>query len=252
MYFLLSNDDGYQAKGLQSLYAALAKSHALTVVAPEHNKSGCSHALTLDKPVHVRTAENGFIYVSGTPADCVHLAITNLLKKTPDMVLSGINAGANLGDDVLYSGTVAAAMEARFLGCPALAISLAGRNTIHYETAAQVTLKIIELLPMSSLKTAPILNINVPDIPFEEIGRFEVTRLGNRHQSEPSIKSKDIHDNTVYSIGIAGKSKDNEAGTDFHAVNNNNVSITPLHVDLTQYNMVADPTSWITLEKLNE
>ena len=246
MYFLLTNDDGYQAEGLQSLYTALAKSHEVTVIAPEYNQSGCSHALTLNQPLHVQTATNGFTYVRGTPADCIHLAITNLLKKPPDMVISGINAGANLGDDVLYSGTVAAAMEARFLACPALAISLAGRNTVYYETATQVTLKIIELLSIAA-QTAPILNINVPDIPFREIEQFEVTRLGKRHQSEPAIKSKGNHENTVYSIGLAGKSKDNGVGTDFHAVKNSNVSITPLHADLTQHTMVADQTSWIRL-----
>lgn len=247
MYCLLSNDDGYQAKGLQSLYIALAESHEIMVVAPEYNKSGCGHAITLDQPLYMHTAENGFIYISGTPADCIHLATNNLLKKQPDMVLSGINAGANLGDDILYSGTVAAAMEARFLGCPALAISLASRQAIHYETATQVTLKIIELLSISPLKTAPILNINIPDIPFKKIRQFEVTRLGQRHQSEPAIKSEDSHGNIAYSIGAAGKSKDNGVGTDFHAVKNNNVSITPLHTDLTQHIMVADQTPWITL-----
>ena len=245
MHYLLSNDDGYQATGLRLLAEALKKSGDVTVVAPDRDRSGASNSLTLDVPIHTHLADNGFIYVNGTPTDCIHLAITGLLEKEPDMVLSGINAGANLGDDVLYSGTVAAAMEARFLGCPAMAVSLANHEPVHFDTAVSVVLQLIASLPMLSLESELLLNVNVPDIPFEEIGEFEVTRLGNRHKSEPAVKSEDPRGRPVYWVGPVGLEQDAGPGTDFYAINNNNVSITPLQADLTKYSVIEDITQWV-------
>lgn len=250
MHYLLSNDDGYQAKGIRLLADALKISGEVTVVAPERDRSGASNSLTLDAPIHMHTADNGFIYVNGTPTDCIHLAITGLLEKEPDMVLSGINAGANLGDDVHYSGTVAAAMEARFLGCTAIAISLATRGLasqepVHFDTAVKVILEMIESLPALSLESELLLNVNVPDVPYEEIGEFEVTRLGNRHKSEPAIRSEDPRGRPIFWVGPVGTEQDAGPGTDFYAINNNNVSITPLQVDLTKYSVIEDITQWI-------
>lgn len=255
MHFLLSNDDGYQATGLKLLAQALEKSGQVTVVAPERDKSGASNSLTLDAPIYMHTADNGFMYVNGTPTDCVHLAITGLLEEEPDMVLSGINAGANLGDDILYSGTVAAAMEARFLGCPAVAISLASQagldeEAVHFDTAVRVVLELIETLPSLSLESELLLNVNVPDVSYEEIGEFEVTRLGSRHKSEPSIKSEDPRGRSIFWVGPVGPEQDAGPGTDFYAINNNNVSITPLQVDLTKYSVIEDVTQWVG-EELN-
>ena len=244
MRYLLSNDDGYQATGIRLLAEALEQSGEVTVVAPDRDRSAASNSLTLDAPLYIHTADNGFIYINGTPTDCIHLAITGLLDKEPDMVLSGINAGANLGDDVLYSGTVAAAMEARFLGCPAIAISLASQEPVHFDTAVSVVLKLIESLPLMSHESELLLNVNVPDIPFEEIGEFEVTRLGNRHKSEPAIKSMDPRGRSIYWVGPVGPEQDAGPGTDFYAINHNNVSITPLQADLTKYSVIEDITQW--------
>ena len=238
MRYLLSNDDGYQATGIRLLAEALEQSGEVTVVAPDRDRSAASNSLTLDAPLYIHTADNGFIYINGTPTDCIHLAITGLLDKEPDMVLSGINAGANLGDDVLYSGTVAAAMEARFLGCPAIAVSLASQEPVNFDTAVSVVLKLIESLPLMSHESELLLNVNVPDIPFEEIGAFEVTRLGNRHKSEPAIEAKDPRGRSIYWVGPVGPEQDDGTGTDFYAINHNNVSITPLQVDLTKYSVI--------------
>ncbi|RKZ48919.1 MAG: 5'/3'-nucleotidase SurE [Gammaproteobacteria bacterium] len=256
MRYLLSNDDGYQATGIKLLAEALEKSGEVTVVAPDRDRSGASNSLTLDAPIHMHTADNGFIYVNGTPTDCVHLAITGLLEEEPDMVLSGINAGANLGDDVLYSGTVAAAMEARFLGCPAIAISLASQagvneEAVHFDTAVRVVLELIESLPSLALESELLLNVNVPDMPYEEIGEFEVTRLGNRHKSEPAIKAEDPRGRPIFWVGPVGPEQDAGPGTDFYAINNNNVSITPMQVDLTKYSVIEYVTQWVG-EKLNK
>ncbi len=256
MHYLISNDDGYQATGIKLLAQALEKSGQVTVVAPERDRSGASNSLTLDAPIYMHTADNGFIYVNGTPTDCVHLAITGLLEEEPDMVLSGINAGANLGDDILYSGTVAAAMEARFLGCPAIAISLASQTgineeAVHFDTAVRVVLELIETLPSLSLESELLLNVNVPDVPYEEIGEFEVTRLGSRHKSEPAIKSEDPRGRSIFWVGPVGPEQDAGPGTDFYAINNNNVSITPMQVDLTKYSFIEDVTQWVG-EKLNK
>ena len=245
MRYLLSNDDGYQATGIRLLAEALEQSGEVTVVAPDRDRSAASNSLTLDAPLYIHTADNGFIYINGTPTDCIHLAITGLLDKETDMVLSGINAGANLGDDVLYSGTVAAAMEARFLGCPAIAISLASQEPVHFDTAVSVVLKLIKSLPLMSHESELLLNVNVPDIPFEEIGAFEVTRLGNRHKSEPAIEAKDPRGRSIYWVGPVGPEQDAGPGTDFYAINHNNVSITPLQVDLTKYSVIEDITQWV-------
>ena len=244
MQFLLSNDDGYLARGIEVLAEALSEVGKVTVVAPDRDRSGASNSLTLDAPLRTHTAENGFIYVDGTPTDCVHLAITGLLDHEPDMVISGINAGANLGDDVLYSGTVAAAMEGRFLGCPAISVSLAGDNPSHFDTAVHVILKLISSL--SSLSSAPelLLNVNVPDIPINEVGKFEITRLGQRHKSEPAIQTKDPRGQPIFWVGPVGQEQHAGPGTDFHALKNNNVSITPLQVDLTRYSMLDELGQW--------
>jgi 5'-nucleotidase len=245
MHFLLSNDDGYQAIGLELLAESLSELGQVTVVAPERDRSGASNSLTLDAPLYAKTAPNGFIYVNGTPTDCVHLAITGLLQHEPDMVISGVNAGANLGDDVLYSGTVAAAMEGRFLGRTALAVSLVGDNVTRFDTAVRVTRRLIQALMSSPLYPGLLLNINVPDAPYEKLGRIEVTRLGQRHKSEPAIKMKDPRNRIVYWVGPVGPGVDEGPGTDFYAVNRGNVSITPLQVDLTRYSVLEDLTVWL-------
>ena len=245
MHFLLSNDDGYQAIGLELLAKSLSELGQVTVVAPERDRSGASNSLTLDAPIYARTAVNGFIYVNGTPTDCVHLAITGLLGQEPDMVISGINAGANLGDDVLYSGTVAAAMEGRFLGRTAMAISLVGDNVSNFQTAVQVVRHLIEEMMAKPLEPGLLLNINIPDVPYAKLGRLEVTRLGQRHKSEPAIKTKDPRNRTVYWVGPVGPGVDEGPGTDFYAISHGNVSITPLQYDLTRYSVLEDLSIWI-------
>ena len=245
MHFLLSNDDGYQAKGLAMLADALSTAGRVTVVAPDRDRSGASNSLTLDAPLYPQTAPNGFIFINGTPTDCIHLAITGLLDTEPDMVISGINSGANLGDDVLYSGTVAAAMEGRFLGCPAMAISLASSNPVHYETAVKVILKIINSVSTLVISNDILLNVNVPDVPYDQIGMFEVTRLGQRHKSEPAVAAVDPRGKSVFWVGPVGQGQDAGPGTDFHAIKNNNVSITPLQVDLTRYSVIDELSRWV-------
>jgi 5'-nucleotidase len=245
MHFLVSNDDGYQAPGLGLLAAALSRMGSVTVVAPERNCSGASNSLTLESPLHVRRADNGFLYVNGTPTDCVHLAIAGLLDEEPDMVVSGINAGANLGDDVLYSGTVAAAMEGRFLGRPALALSLAGDNPTHYEAAVTKAVAFVRRMLDEPPGNDLLLNINFPDVPLPEYGTWEVTRLGNRHRSEPAMKAQDPRRRTVYWIGPAGAGQDAGPGTDFHAISRKNVSVTPLQIDLTRHSVLPKLAGWM-------
>ncbi|WP_455220041.1 5'/3'-nucleotidase SurE [Kaarinaea lacus] len=245
MRILLSNDDGYQAPGLKALAATLQSISDVDVVAPDRNRSGASNSLTLDSPMRPQTMDNGFISVDGTPTDCVHLAITGLLDVEPDMVIAGINAGSNMGDDVLYSGTVAAAMEGRFLGLPAMAVSLVGEKFLHYDTAAQVAMKLLQKLQQHPLPADTILNVNVPDVPWEQLSGFEATRLGRRHKSEPVVKTQDPRGRPIYWVGPVGKEEDAGPGTDFFAVNNNAVSITPIHVDLTQYNAIDTVASWL-------
>ncbi len=242
---LISNDDGVYAPGIIALAEAMKKIANIKVVAPDRNRSGASHSLTLNRPLHMNEIENGFFSVDGTPTDCVHLAVTGLMEALPDIVVSGINNGSNLGDDVLYSGTVAAAMEGRFLGFPAIAISLVGTQCKHYETAAIIARHIVERLQHDPLPAATILNVNVPDVHFKDIQGYEVTRLGTRHNAEPTIKSTDPRGETIYWIGPAGLENDAGPGTDFHAVKNNKVSITPLHADLTSYESFTRLATWV-------
>lgn len=242
---LLSNDDGYLAPGLAQLAQALQPLAAITVVAPERDRSGASNSLTLVRPLRVHTAANGFIYVDGTPTDCVHLAITGLMEQEPDMVISGINHGGNLGDDVLYSGTVAAAMEGRFLGLPAIAVSLVGSRGAHFATAARVVVELLARLERASLPADTILNVNVPDVPFADLAGLAATRLGHRHKAEPVVRAADPYGRPIYWVGPPGAEADAGPGTDFHAVKNNFVSVTPLHVDLTRYTALEQVASWL-------
>ncbi len=245
MKILLSNDDGYLAPGIVCLAQALRKVAEVMVVAPERDRSGASNSLTLDNPLRAVRVSDQLIRVDGTPTDCVHLAITGLLEYEPDMVIAGINGGANLGDDVLYSGTVAAAMEGRFLGLPALAVSLIGPDCVHYETAARVTCQLIARLLDDPLPADTILNVNVPDLPWEQIAGFEATRLGHRHKAEPVIRGTDPRGRTIYWVGPPGAEQDAGPGTDFYAVRRNHVSVTPIQVDLTRYSALDQVAHWV-------
>jgi len=245
VHILISNDDGYRAPGLEVLVKSLAKHEQLSVVAPERNRSGSSNSLTLERPLRAHEYAAGCYFVDGTPTDCVHLAITGLLKSEPDMVISGINAGANMGDDVLYSGTVAAAMEGRHLGLPSIAVSMDSYQPEYYETAAIAIEKIISTLQAKPIPQNTILNINVPDVPWGSIRGLQVTRLGNRHKSEGVIKQKDPRGDVMYWVGPPGIAQDAGEGTDFYAVKNNYISVTPLHIDLTQYDSLANLTEWL-------
>lgn len=245
MRILLSNDDGYFAPGLICLAEALATIAEIIVVAPERDRSGASNSLTLDRPLSLRKSHNGFYYVNGTPTDCVHLAVTGMLDTLPDMVVSGINDGANMGDDTLYSGTVAAATEGFLLGIPSLAVSLAGFSKGNFATAAQVAKEIIQRFSNDRLHGPVLLNVNVPDIAHGELQGLEVTRLGRRHKAEPVVKSKSPRGETVYWVGAAGPAQDAGEGTDFFAIKNNRVSITPLQIDLTRYGQLDAVREWI-------
>jgi 5'-nucleotidase len=238
MHILISNDDGYRAPGIRCLAQAVESVAKVTVVAPDRDRSGASNSLTLDNPLRARTASNGFTYVEGTPTDCVHLAITGLLADEPDMVISGINAGANLGDDVIYSGTVAAAMEGRFLGLPAIAVSMVSHQPQNYAAAAQVVLDLLTRIRSHPVPAETILNVNVPDLPYEALRGWQVTRLGHRHKSEPVIRQTDPRGRPIYWVGPAGSEQDAGSGTDFHAVRNGFVSVTPIHVDLTRHEVL--------------
>lgn len=250
MKILISNDDGFLAPGIKILAKVLGELAEITVVAPDRNRSGASNSLTLDNPLRATTQENGFISVNGTPTDCVHLAVTGLLKEMPDMVVSGINEGSNLSDDVLYSGTVAAATEGRFLGLPSIAISLAGPKCQHYATAAQVAKVLVQRLGNDRPPADTILNVNVPDLPLSEIRGFQVTRLGTRHIAEPTIKTADPRGRKIYWIGQPGPEEDAGPGTDFYAVNTGYVSITPLHLDLTHYKVFEQLSGWVKTIKI--
>jgi 5'-nucleotidase len=245
MHILVSNDDGYQAPGILALAAALREIARVTVVAPERDRSGASNSLTLDAPLRAHAVEPDRYRVEGTPTDCVHLALTGLLSDEPDMVVSGINAGANLGDDVIYSGTVAAAMEGRFLGLPAIALSQASFAPEHLDTAARVVLTLIRKLRLDPLPPDTILNVNVPDVAWDDLRGFEATRLGRRHRAEPVVKAQDPRGRTVYWIGAAGLEEDAGPGTDFHAVGNGFVSVTPIQVDLTRYQALDQIAGWV-------
>lgn len=249
MHILVSNDDGYLAPGLKAIADELSTLARVTVVAPDRNRSGASNSLTLQRPLRAEMTQLGFYKVDGTPTDCVHLALTGLLDKEPDMVVSGINAGANLGDDVIYSGTVAAATEGRFLGLPALAVSLAGKQELHYASAARATGLIIQQLLQNPLAEDTILNINVPDLPWAQIKGFRATRLGFRHRAEPVVQQLDPYQRRIYWVGPPGPEQDAGEGTDFFAVNNGYVSVTPLQIDLTRHEGVSPLQGW--LDRLN-
>jgi len=245
MRILVSNDDGYDSTGIRTLADALSDSAQVTIVAPERDRSGASNSLTLEFPIRVNAEEKNIYRVGGTPTDCVHLAITGLLDALPDMVVSGINAGANLGDDVLYSGTVAAAMEGRTLGLPAIAISLVGHDAMHYETAAVVAQKLIARLAQEPLPADTILNVNVPDQPWSKINGFEATRLGQRHRAEAAIRSNEPRGRAIYWIGPPGAQQDAGPGTDFAAIDRGCVSVTPIEVDLTRYTALDQISGWV-------
>ncbi|NOY16083.1 MAG: 5'/3'-nucleotidase SurE [Gammaproteobacteria bacterium] len=245
MRILLSNDDGYLAPGLLALYEALKDSQELTVVAPDRDYSGASNSLTLQRPLRVRKSAENFQYVDGTPTDCVHLAITGLMEKEPDMVIAGINNGSNLGDDVIYSGTVAAATEGRFLGFPAMAISMASHEPQFFDTAARVVIDLINRLNEYLLPGDSILNINVPDIPYEDLQGFQATRLGKRHKSEPVVRQQSPQGDEIFWVGPAGQEQDAGPGTDFHAIKNHYVSVTPLEIDLTRYTAIETVAHWL-------
>lgn len=252
MKILLSNDDGYFAPGIQLLFTTLQKEiqfKSLVIMAPERNRSAASNSLTLLEPLRLHShfvpngASNCHIYsVNGTPTDCVHLGVNGVLDYQPDIVLSGINAGANMGDDVIYSGTVAAATEGRFLGKPSIAISLCGEQ--HFATAAHVLVNFLKQMPNLTLRSDTIININVPDIPLEELKGVKVTRLGKRHVSEAVVKQNDPRGLPIYWIGPAGGASDAGEGTDFHAVESGYASITPLKIDLTHYEMMNQLSDW--------
>lgn len=245
MRILLCNDDGYFAPGIDCLARALSDIAAITVVAPERDRSGASNSLTLDRPLSLRRAANGFHYVNGTPTDCVHLAVTGMLDELPEMVVSGINIGANMGDDTIYSGTVAAATEGFLLGIPSLAVSLCSKTGEHFGTAARVARELVLTLRRQELREPVLLNVNVPDIPYEQLRGFAVTRLGKRHKAEPVVRTISPREETVYWVGAAGEAQDAGEGTDFYAVRNYQVSLTPLQIDLTHTAQLPLVRQWL-------
>jgi len=245
MKILVSNDDGYLAPGLAALVDAIRDLGEVTVVAPEQNHSGASNSLTLTRPLSVRKGYNGFWFVNGTPTDCVHLAVTGFLDFRPDIVVSGINDGANMGDDTIYSGTVAAAMEGYLLGIPAIAFSLARKGYEHLDAAAQCAREVVMRSMASALEGAPLLNVNLPALPRADIKGFAATRLGRRHKAEPALKAANPHGEPVYWVGPAGPAADDGPGTDFHAVASGYVSVTPLKVDLTHVEQVERIRAWL-------
>lgn len=245
MRILLSNDDGYFSPGLAALAEALSKIAEITVVAPERDRSGASNSLTLDRPLIVRRASNGFLYVNGTPTDCVHLAVTGLLDAAPEMVISGINHGANMGDDTIYSGTVAAAMEGYLLGIPSIAVSLVSNGDKHFATAARIVADLVQRYQREPFPEPMLLNINVPDLPFEQLAGVRVTRLGKRHKAEGVVKTVNPRGETVFWIGAAGAAQDAGEGTDFHALGEGAVSVTPLQADLTRFTQLEACRRWL-------
>jgi 5'-nucleotidase len=246
MNILISNDDGCQAAGIRVLAEALAGMASIHVVAPDRDRSGASNSLTLDSPIRVHQTAHGYSCVDGTPTDCVHLAITGLLQEEPDIVVSGINAGPNMGDDVLYSGTVAAATEGRFLGLPAIAVSMNSFLPEHVDTGARVALELVTRLRERPLSPDVILNVNVPDLAYDELRGFQSTRLGHRHKAEPVVKTKDPRGKTIYWVGPAGAEQDAGPGTDFHAVREGFVSVTPIQVDLTRHQSLDTLDEWLS------
>ena len=246
MNILLSNDDGFLAPGLNLLRNALTPHHHVITVAPDRDRSGASNSLTLENPLRLHAQDEDFYSLNGTPTDCVHLALTGLYTDQPDIVISGINAGANMGDDVLYSGTVAAAMEGRYLGYPAIAVSLNSHQPLHFDSAVRAVLQLLPRIP-DYPEGSMILNVNVPDLPWDKIKGFQVTRLGQRHRAEPVIRERDPRGREIFWIGPPGKEQDAGEGTDFYAVRNGYISITPLHSDLTRHRALATTAQWLNL-----
>lgn len=245
MRILLSNDDGYLAPGLAVLAECLRRHGDLTVVVPDRNRSAASNSLTLGRPIRPHRIGDNFFKVDGTPTDCVHLAITGLLQQDPDIVISGPNDGPNMGDDVLYSGTVAAATEGRFLGYPAIAVSMGSYEPQHYASACRAVETLIQQIAHAELASNTILNVNVPDLPWQDIRGFKATRLGARHKSEGVIEQKDPRGESVYWVGPPGGEQDAGEGTDFHAVRNGFISVTPLQIDLTRYDSLHNLNHWL-------
>ena len=245
MRILLSNDDGYFSPGLAMLAESLAALAEITVVAPERDRSGSSNSLTLDRPLSLRKAPNGFFHINGTPTDCVHMAVTGMLEQLPDMVVSGINHGANMGDDTIYSGTVAAATEGFLLGIPSLAVSLASRSAEHLTTAGLVAADLVRHFQGRPADGVFLLNVNVPDVPYAELRGRRVTRLGRRHKAEPVIRSENPRGEVIYWVGAAGSAADAGEGTDFRAVSEDCVSITPLQIDLTHFQQIPVVARWL-------
>jgi 5'-nucleotidase len=246
MKILVSNDDGVYAQGIAALAKTMSSLGQVTVVAPDRNRSGASNSLTLTAPLYINQLRNGFISVEGTPTDCVHIAVTGYLPELPDIVVTGINHGSNLGDDVWYSGTVAAAIEGRFLGLPAIAFSLSGEKEGHYfDMAAKIAKKIVEKLVSKPFSQDTILNVNIPDIPYDKIQGFEVTRLGTRYRAAPTVNMTDPRGKKIYWVGPSGDRQDAGPGTDFYAIEHNRVSITPLRLDLTDYKISPKLAEWV-------
>ena len=247
MRILLANDDGYQARGLRTLARHLTPVAEVIIVAPDRNRSGASNSLTLDAPLRVERVEDNLYYINGTPTDCVHIAVTGgLLEHPPDMLISGINHGANLGDDVLYSGTVAAAMEGRFLGIPSIAVSLVFDGGANFDTAGTLMRRLVERNVSDPMPVDSILNVNVPDVPTSELKGIRTTRLGFRHKSEPAIKALDPNNRPIWWIGPAGAGQDAGPGTDFHAVAAGYVSVSPIKVDLTAHAAIDKVAGWFS------
>lgn len=249
MKILLCNDDGFNAPGINVLKSTLCKFADVLTVAPDRDRSGASNSLTLDIPLRITKRGDEIYSVNGTPTDCVHLALTGLYEEVkPDIVISGINAGANMGDDVIYSGTVAAAVEGRNLGLPAIAVSMASYDPKHFESAAKAIVILLKQLPQLQLTTrdsATILNVNVPDLLWEDIKGFKATRLGKRHEAEPVIKTKDPRGHEIFWVGPVGGEADAGEGTDFYAVQNATISVTPIHIDLTQHSAIQGVQKWM-------
>jgi 5'-nucleotidase len=246
MRILISNDDGYFAPGIAALALALSNVAEVMVVAPERDRSGASNSLTLDRPLTMRRATNGFYYVDGTPSDCVHLAVTGIFEELPEMVISGVNHGANMGDDTIYSGTVAAATEGYLLGVPSIAISHVNRDASDFSAAARVALDLVHRFLRQPFREPVLLNVNVPDLPYERLGAPRVTRLGRRHKAEPVVRGTTPRGDTVYWVGAAGRAADAGEGTDFHAVANGLVSVTPLQIDLTHTEQTGAVADWLS------
>lgn len=247
MRVLVSNDDGVEAPGIHVLAKYMAQLGEVTVVAPDRDRSGASNSLTLDAPIRLRSLGGRRYSVAGTPTDCVHLALSGLLDHEPHIVVSGINDAANLGDDVIYSGTVSAAMEGRFLGLPAIAVSMVSKDGVaeHFDTAGRAVVELVKRLVADPLPADTILNVNVPDEPWERIRGYAVTRLGRRHRSAPSVEETDPRGRPIWWIGPAGAADDAGPGTDFHAIRERKISITPIHVDLTRYQALEKVSSWM-------